>query len=119
LLCEFSAAQFVLAGQHDSALITSINAAIKFIAVDGRSLKSPQRQITVPPGRHHLVLRVNLPALGWKFPEVPSGVADAPYDDTFEARHHYTADGKLTRTGEFSLLVVDEDKRPPGATPKW
>lgn len=107
LLCTCCALQAALAVQNGDAVITSDGPGITIVAVDGHTLKSPQGEIAVSPGRHHLVLRVNLPALGYEFPSVTSNVADAPLDKSFQANHRYSLKGKLTSTGGFTLVVAD------------
>ncbi len=108
---ECGGSRAVLASQRAGAVVTSKSRAIRFVAVDGHSLSSPQQQIKISSGRHVLHFRVSLPLLGWRFPGV-SDEAYGPFDYSFEANHHYTVDGRLSRTGSFTLLVTDEDKRP-------
>lgn len=97
----------VVVRQYDKA--ESHSCAITIVAVDGHALNTPQLKVRLSPGRHVLLLRVR--DLRGKLPE-----ADAPLDTTFE-RHHYTVDGQLSRTGSFTLLFVDENKRPRGTIP--
>jgi hypothetical protein len=110
LLCSCAAPLPRVVALRDDAILTS-GTGITFVSVDGQRLKPPQSQISVSPGRHHLALGVDLAALGWRGPAAPSGVIDAPLDDSFKAKHSYTLHGTLAQTGRFTLVVVDETER--------
>jgi len=81
--------------------------ALSIVAIDGKSLPSPRKQVSLSPGRHHLSIRV---WLGMR-----EGIvhADAPLDHSFKT-HHYWIDGEMSKSGLFKLLVEDEDERPLG-----
>jgi hypothetical protein len=108
LLWSCGASPLSLAGQHGQAVITSKQRAITFVAIDGRRLQSPQREIKVSSGYHQITLSVNTLLLGYKFPGPPD--ADAPLDDTFEADHHYTVEMQLSADGRGTLIREDLNK---------
>jgi hypothetical protein len=80
------------------------------VAVDGKVLRSPQRQISLPPGQHRLSIRVRLISGGALIH------ADAPLEQSFKP-HHYWLDGEMLKGGLFHLIIQDEDERPPGVKP--
>ncbi len=83
--------------------------ALSIVAVDGKPFASPQKEVTFSPGRHHLSIRV---WLGRKREGIIH--VDAPFDQVFKP-HRYWIDGEVSKSGVFTLLVEDEDERPPGA----
>jgi len=81
---------------------------LAIVAIDGKSLPSPQKQVSLVPGRHHLSIRV------WLGGADRSVVhADAPLDQTFKP-HRYWIDGEMGKGGLFKLVVLDDDERPAG-----
>ena len=81
---------------------------LAIVAIDGKSLSSPQKRVSLSPGRHHLSIRV---WLGGADRSVLH--ADAPLDQTFKP-HHYWIDGEMRKGGLFKLVVEDDDERPAG-----
>jgi hypothetical protein len=81
--------------------------ALSIVAIDGKFLPVPQKQVSLSAGRHHLSIRV---WLGMR-----EGIvhADAPLDHMFKT-HHYWIDGEMSKSGLLRLLIEDEDERPPG-----
>jgi hypothetical protein len=59
--------------------------AVSIVAIDGKSLPSPRKQVSLSPGRHHLSIRV---WLGMR-----EGIvhADAPLDYSFKTHHYWIA----------------------------
>jgi len=81
---------------------------LAIVAIDGKSLPSPQKQVSLSPGRHHLSIRV------WLGGADRSVVhADAPLAQTFKP-HRYWIDGEMGKRGLFKLVVEDDDERPAG-----
>ena len=81
---------------------------LAIVAIDGKSLPSPQKEVNLSPGRHHLSIRV------WLGGADRSVVhADAPLVQTFKP-HRYWIDGEMGKGGLFKLHIEDEDERPPG-----
>jgi len=81
--------------------------ALAIVAVDGKRLSSPQQQVSFPPGKHNLTIRVRA-LLGATWYE-----ADAPLQNTFKP-HRYMLDGEFSQNGKLRLILEDEDERPPG-----
>jgi hypothetical protein len=79
---------------------------LAIVAIDGKSLPSPTKQVSLAPGRHHLSIRV---WLGDALDRVVH--ADAPLDQSFKP-HHYWIDGEMRKGGLFHLIIQDEDERP-------
>jgi hypothetical protein len=77
-------------------------------AIDGKSLPSTMKQVSLSPGRHHLSIRVWLGDAQDKVVH-----ADAPLEQSFKP-HHYWIDGEMRKGGLFKLIIQDEDERPPG-----
>ena len=84
---------------------------LAIVAIDGKSLPSPQKQVNLPPGRHNLSIRV---WLGDAHDRVVH--ADAPLKQTFKP-HRYWIDGEMLKGGLFHLRIEDEDERPLGVKP--
>jgi hypothetical protein len=80
---------------------------LAFIGVDGKALHSPQRQLTLSPGRHTLSLRL------WFLVKGRVETVDIPFTDSFKG-HHYMIGGGFIPSGVFRMIVEDEDERPPG-----
>jgi hypothetical protein len=80
---------------------------LAIVAIDRRSLPSPQKRVSLSPGRHHLSIRV------WLGKREGIIHADAPLDQSFKA-HRYWIDGEMSKSGLFRLVVEDEDERPRG-----
>jgi hypothetical protein len=81
---------------------------LAIVAVDGKSLPAPQKQITLSPGRHHLSIRVWLGGADGRVVH-----ADAPLEQSFKP-HRYWIDGEMRKGGLFKLIIEDENERPPG-----
>lgn len=81
---------------------------LAIVAIDGKSLRSPQKQVSLSPGRHRLSIRV---WLGGADRSVVN--ADALLDQSFKP-HRYWIDGEMLKGGLFRLRIEDEDERPPG-----
>ena len=80
---------------------------LAIVAIDGKSLRSPQKQVSLSPGRHHLSIRVWLGGADRSILH-----ADVPLNESFKP-HHYWIDGEMLKGGLFKLRIEDEDKRPP------
>lgn len=105
----------MLSAAQRNAVATSKNLAITFVRVDGRRLPSPSLRVEVPPGHHHLSFAINFRLFGWT--NVGAAPIEAPLDYSFKAGHHYTFDGILADSGQFTLRVTDETEQPRDATP--
>jgi hypothetical protein len=87
-------------------ILPSKGCAVAILAVDDHHFKSPQKQVSVPPGRHVLLLHVT--EMG---PD--KGYADAPLEETFEPDGRYSITGILSmEKGTFFADFVNEKKRP-------
>ncbi|WP_426688278.1 hypothetical protein [Rhodanobacter ginsengiterrae] len=98
---------------NDAAILTSPSDGLTFLSVDGKPLKSPQAEISVLPGRHHLVMGVRIGWVSAKGRE--SKVIPAPLEQFFKSTHHYSFHAKLDNTGKLSLKVIDETMVSNGA----
>jgi hypothetical protein len=73
---------------------------IEIIAVDGHSLKSPQQQITISPGRHLISLRVK--DMHGKVYETDG------LDFTFKPDHHHSIIGWWTAEDKMTVRIGDD-----------
>lgn len=80
---------------------------LAFVGVDGKQFDSPQQQLELSPGRHTLSLRL------WFVVKDRVETVDIPFTDSFKA-HRYLIGGGFIPSGEFRMIVEDEDERPPG-----
>jgi|ERR1700675_1818542 len=103
ILFAFSSFSYAGGPQATLTMLSTQTCSVAVVSVDGRAFKSPQRKITLTPGRHVLSLRVT-DALG----QLPT--ADAPLDNTFQA-HDYTFQAKLSRTGALDGHLADLTKQ--------
>ena len=78
---------------------------LAIVAVNGKPLRSPQKELSLPPGRHKLSIRV---WLGGRDGRVVH--ADAPLEQSFKP-HRYWIDGEMRKGGLFKLIIEDEDER--------
>jgi hypothetical protein len=81
---------------------------LAIVAIDGKSLSSARKQVSLSPGKHHLSIRVWLGDANDRVVH-----ADAPLEKTFKP-HRYWIDGEMRKGGLFKLIIQDEDERPPG-----
>ena len=103
ILFAVSALSYAGGPQATLTMLSTQTWSVAVVSVDGRAFKSPQRKITLTPGRHVLSLRVT-DALG----QLPT--ADAPLENTFQA-HDYTFQAKLSRTGALDGHLADLTKQ--------
>ena len=103
LLFAVSSLSYAGGPQATLTMLPTQTCSVSVVSVDGRAFKSPQRKITLTPGRHVLSLRVT-DALG----QLPT--ADVPLDNTFQA-HDYTFQAKLSRTGALDGHLADLTKQ--------
>ncbi len=89
--------------------------AITFVSIDGHRLPNPQLRVELSPGKHHLSLGINIRLLGWA--NAGATPLAAPFDSSFKAGHHYTFDGTLSDSGEFTLRVIDETEQLRDSSP--
>jgi hypothetical protein len=103
LLFAVSSLSYAGGPQATLTMLSTQTCSVSVVAVNGRAFKSPQRKVTLTPGRHVLNLRVT-DAIG----QLPT--ADAPLDNTFQP-HEYTFQAKLSRTGALDGHLADLTKQ--------